>query len=42
MSTLTRLIRYVLYTNRFWYVVFVPVLALVCAAVTEWVRLQGK
>jgi len=29
MSTLTRLIGYVLYTNRFWYVVFVPVLALV-------------
>ena len=29
---------YVLYTNLFWYVVFVPLVALVCTIVTEWVR----
>lgn len=32
------LLGYVLYTNLFWYVVFVPLVALVCTVVTEWVR----
>lgn len=38
MTMLYPVIAPVLYSNLFWYVIFVPVVALVCTVVTEWAR----
>ena len=37
-NDMSTVLAYLLYTNLFWYVVFVPLVALVCTVVTEWAR----